>query len=169
MIWRLKKHLFETEIELDEPREKVFEFFSRAENLDLLTPPWLNFRFITPLPIEMRTGAIIEYKLRLYGVPVRWKTEITRWQPPVLFEDTQVRGPFRLWVHRHAFEEKGGGTLMRDRVEYAAPGWILEPLVQGLFVRRSIERIFEFRRRRLSEIFSMRGNGRGEPDYVAKN
>ncbi|HUX06677.1 MAG TPA: SRPBCC family protein [Acidobacteriota bacterium] len=169
MIWRLKKHLFETEIELAEPREKVFEFFSKAENLDLLTPPWLNFRFITPLPIEMRAGAIIEYKLRLYGVPVRWKTEITKWQPPLQFEDTQARGPFKFWVHRHSFEEKDGGTLMRDRVEYAVPGWILEPLVHGLFVRRSVERIFEFRRRRLSEIFTVRGNGRGEPDHAAKN
>ena len=156
MISSMKTHIFESVIEFEEPVHSVFEYFSRAENLDAITPPWLNFRFITPLPIEMRRGTEIEYRLRLHGIPVRWKTEITVWDPPHAFEDVQRRGPFRRWIHRHTFEPKDGGTLMRDRVEYAVPGWFLEPLVHGLFVRRSVERIFAFRSERFAEIFTVR-------------
>lgn len=152
----MRKHIFEREIEFEEPLERVFEFFCRAENLDFLTPTWLKFRFITPLPIEMRKGTEIEYMLRLYGVPVRWKTEITRWNPPHLFQDTQSQGPFRLWVHTHSFEEKNGLTVMRDRVEYVVPGWIFEPMVHRYFVRRNIEKIFEYRREQFSREFKIR-------------
>jgi ligand-binding SRPBCC domain-containing protein len=152
----MKKHLFETEIEFEEPLDRVFEFFCRAENLDFLTPPWLRFRFITTLPIEMRESALIEYRLKLYGVPVRWKTKITEWDPPHSFQDTQARGPFRHWIHTHYFEERNGGTLMRDRVEYAVPGWIFAPIAHRFFVRGNIIRIFTYRREQLSKIFSIR-------------
>jgi len=153
---QMRKHAFETRIEFAEPPAKVFDFFCEAENLDFLTPPWLRFRFITPLPIRMRRGAEIEYRLRLYGVPVYWKTLITRWDPPRSFQDTQSRGPFRLWMHTHSFEERDGGTLMRDSVLYAVPGWILEPMVHRLFVRRSIERIFDYRREQFARVFGVR-------------
>ena len=156
MISAMRMHVFESEIEFEEPIERVFEFFSRAENLEELTPSWLNFRFLTPLPIEMRRGAEIEYRLRLHGIPVRWKTEIALWDPPHAFEDVQRRGPFRQWAHRHSFESRDGGTLMRDRVDYAVPGWFIEPLLHGLFVRHSVEKIFAFRAERFAEIFTVR-------------
>ena len=107
------------------PREQVFEFFSRAENLELLTPAWLHFNILTPLPIEMGLGTRISYRIRIRGVPVRWVSEITEWNPPHSFEDTQIRGPYRKWVHRHLFEETPEGTLATDDVSYRVPGGAL--------------------------------------------
>ena len=100
---------------LGHPREKVFEFFSKAENLGLLTPPWLRFTIVSPLAIEMNVGALIEYRIRLYGIPMRWTTDIAEWDPPRMFEDTQIRGPYRKWVHRHTFEETDKGTVLGTR------------------------------------------------------
>jgi ligand-binding SRPBCC domain-containing protein len=117
----------------------VFAFFADPANLDAITPPWLNFRTVTPGPIEMRPGTLIDYKLRIRGIPVRWRTKITAWEPPVRFVDEQIRGPYRLWVHEHTFEECDGGTLMRDWVRYAVP---FDFIAHWLVVRRDIERIF---------------------------
>ena len=96
---------------LSYPIEQVFRFFASPENLNLLTPPWVNFSILSPQSIEMAVGTIIEYRIRLRGVPVTWRSEITEWQPPFAFCDVQLRGPYRFWVHRHTFEEKPGGTL----------------------------------------------------------
>jgi ligand-binding SRPBCC domain-containing protein len=144
----LKVHELRTEIHLPRPREEVFEFFADAGNLQAITPDWLHFRILTPLPIEMRQGALIEYRLRLRGLPVRWKTEITAWDPPRRFVDEQLRGPYRLWVHEHTFQEADGGTLVGDSVRYAVPGGTL---VDKLFVAREVRRIFAFRQERLRE------------------
>lgn len=144
-------HVFETELWLPRPREKVFPFFADARNLELITPPWLNFHILTPGEIPMRAGAIIDYQLRIRGFPVRWRTEITDWNPPVSFCDEQRRGPYRLWRHGHTFEEKDGGTLCRDRVEYAVPGGVL---VHRLFVRREVETIFDYRAEALKRHFA---------------
>ncbi len=114
--------LFETEQWLARKREEVFGFFSEAQNLETLTPGWLRFSIVTPTPVEMRVGAIIDYQLKLRGIPLRWRTEITAWDPPRRFIDEQVRGPYRLWTHEHLFKEHQGGTLMSDRVRYAVPG-----------------------------------------------
>ena len=131
-------------------REQVFDFFSRAENLELLTPPWLHFEILTPLPIEMNRGTRISYRIRIRGIPVRWVSEITEWNPPHSFEDTQIRGPYRKWVHRHLFEEMPEGTLATDDVSYRVPGGAL---VNRLLVSGELRRIFDYRRDRLLEIF----------------
>ncbi len=142
---RARGRLFthQSEIWLPRPRSEVFAFFSEPRNLETITPAWLHFSILTPQPIAMRPGAIIDYRLRLRGIPVCWKTEITVWEPPHRFVDVQRRGPYRVWVHEHTFEERDGGTLARDRVDYKVPGgW----LVQRLLVGRDVERIFAYRR-----------------------
>jgi len=107
---------------LPRPREEVFRFFSDARNLQHITPAFLHFHVLTPNPIEMRRGALIDYRLKLRGVPLRWRSEITSWEPPQRFSDIQVRGPYAEWVHTHAFEEKDGGTLVTDVVRYRLRG-----------------------------------------------
>lgn len=146
----MKTHLFETELWLPVPREKVFPFFANARNLEAITPPWLNFQILTPGEIPMHVGALIDYKLRVHGLPVRWRTEITGWNPPESFCDEQRRGPYRLWRHTHIFTEKDGGTLCRDRVEYAVLGGLL---INKLFVRRDVETIFAYRAEALKKHF----------------
>jgi ligand-binding SRPBCC domain-containing protein len=141
---------YECELWLPSPVERVFPFFADARNLERITPPFLRFRVLTPEPIEMRVGTLIDYRLRVHGLPLRWRSEITVWDPPHRFVDEQRRGPYRKWHHEHTFEPRDGGTLTRDRVEYAVPGGVL---VDRLFVRRDVERIFAYRRRVLSELF----------------
>lgn len=128
------------------PRAAVFAFFADAANLEALTPQFLRFRILTPLPIEMCEGARIEYALSLYGAPVRWRTHITRWQPEACFVDEQESGPYAVWRHTHTFEARGGSTLMRDLVEYREPLGPLGQLAHTLMVARTLERIFDFRR-----------------------
>jgi ligand-binding SRPBCC domain-containing protein len=126
------------ELSIAAGRDEVFPFFSDAANLEMLTPPWLNFRIVTAPPVQMR----VDYRLRVHGFPVRWRTLITCWEPPFRFVDEQLQGPYRVWVHEHTFEQKGGRTLARDHVRYAPPGgW----LIDRLLVRRDIERIFAYR------------------------
>ena len=132
------------------PIEQVFRFFASPENLNLLTPPWANFSILSPQPIEMAVGTVIEYRIRLRGVPVNWRSEITEWQPPFAFCDVQRRGPYRFWVHRHTFEEKPGGTLVTDHVDYGVLGGAL---VNRLFVAGELKRIFGYRKIRLHELF----------------
>jgi ligand-binding SRPBCC domain-containing protein len=127
-------------------KEEVFAFFADAANLEAITPAFLRFRILTPLPIEMRAGARIEYALSLFGVPFTWRTRITVWEPGLRFVDEQESGPYALWRHTHSFEEDGGATTMRDLVEYALPLGPLGILAHGLLVRRTVERIFDHRR-----------------------
>ena len=146
----MNEFVFETELWLPHPRNEVFAFFGDAHHLDRITPPWVNFAVLTPAPIVMRPGILIDYRIRIHGVPVRWRTEISAWQPPFQFVDEQRRGPYRLWHHTHTFEEREGGTLCRDRVRYWPRGGAL---MNWLFVRKDVERIFEYRRQRLMETF----------------
>ena len=136
------------EVWLPRPIDEVFEFFSDAYNLETLTPPILRFEVLTPDPIRMETGTLIDYKLRLRGLPVRWQSEITAWEPPHRFVDEQRRGPYSMWVHEHTFVEKDGGTLAKDNVDYAVLGGAL---VNRLFVARDVRKIFEYRTERLLE------------------
>jgi ligand-binding SRPBCC domain-containing protein len=125
---------------------QVFPFFGDAANLERITPPWLRFRVITPRPIEMGAGTLIEYRLRLHGVPLRWLTRIDAWEPPHRFVDRQLRGPYRGWRHEHTFPPDGpDGTLMRDRVEYSLPLGPLGWLADAVLVRRDLARIFDHR------------------------
>ncbi len=132
------------------PLPRVFDFFASAENLNLLTPSLLRFSILTPLPIEMRRGTVIRYRLRLRGISVRWDSEITEWEPPFRFTDTQIRGPYRLWVHRHRFEETPEGTLVTDDVTYRVPGG---SLVNRLLVAGELRRIFAYRKAKLLELY----------------
>lgn len=133
------------------PRE-VFEFYADAGNLERITPGWLGFRIVTPQPIEMRPGALIEYRLKLRGVPVHWLTRIESWEPGVRFIDVQVKGPYRLWHHTHTFEAHEEGTLVRDEVRYELPLGPLGELAHRLLVRRDLERIFDFRHASVSKV-----------------
>lgn len=154
----MKAKTFRAEAWLPRPREVVFEFFANPENLQVLTPPWLDFVIVTPTPITMGRGALIDYRLRLHGFSIRWQTEITAWEPPFRFVDEQRRGPYRLWIHEHRFESREQGTAVADSVQYAVPGgWV----VDWLFVRRDVERIFQFRRRKLLELFGERNGAHG--------
>lgn len=141
---------FRAELWLPRPRDEVFAFFAGAANLDAITPPFLRFRTITPAPIEMRPGTLIDHRLRIRGVPVKWRSKITVWDPPSRFVDEQVRGPYRMWRHQHDFEESDGGTLVRDTVQYAVP---FDFLVHELLVRREVERIFAYRTESLRKRF----------------
>ncbi|MCU1330711.1 MAG: cyclase/dehydrase [Bryobacterales bacterium] len=138
------------------PIEEIFAWFADAQNLETLTPPFLRFRILTPSTIQMRPGALIEYSLRIRGVPVRWRTNIETWDAPRSFTDTQVRGPYRLWHHTHTFEERPGGTWMQDLVKYALPFGLLGQFVHWLHVRRDVEKIFDYRTAKIQEIFGAR-------------
>jgi ligand-binding SRPBCC domain-containing protein len=139
----MKIHRFESELWLPQPREEIFGFFADPANLEAITPSWLRFQTVTPRPIEMRAGTLIDYRLRVRGFAVRWRTRITVWEPPTRFVDEQLRGPYRLWIHEHAFEPDNGGTLIRDCVRYAVP---FDFLVHELFVGRDVAKIFAYRK-----------------------
>lgn len=134
--------------------EDTFSLFADAFNLEALTPPLLRFRVITPGPIEMGVGTRIEYRLRLHGVPVRWLTRIEAWDPPHRFVDNQLRGPYGLWHHTHEFEPDGDGTLIHDRVRYRIGWGPAGALAHRLFVRRDLERIFDYRREAIRNLIA---------------
>jgi ligand-binding SRPBCC domain-containing protein len=146
----MKEFILHKELWLPAPLEKVFPFFSQAHNLQTLTPPWLNFEILTPDSIEMRVGTLIDYKLHIRGIPVRWQSEITAWDPPHRFVDEQRRGPYRQWIHEHRFEPRDGGTFCTDHVRYAVLGGAL---VEKFLVRPDIEKIFNYRSKVLLEMF----------------
>jgi ligand-binding SRPBCC domain-containing protein len=136
------------------PIDEVFDFFSRAENLERITPPWLGFRILPPKPGELKQGATIAYALRIHGIPVKWRTSIERWEPPREFVDVQEKGPYRVWRHTHRFSEVNGGTLLQDDVEYALPFGFLGRIVNRLQVAGDVAEIFDYRERRIRELFA---------------
>ncbi len=150
-------HVLRREQRLPGTPAEVFGFFADAHNLECITPPWLGFRVITPQPIELRAGALIEYRLRLRGIPIAWLTRIEEWTPGVRFVDAQLSGPYALWHHTHDFEPDGaGGTLMRDTVRYALPFWPLGEIAHALVVRRDVAAIFAFRHAEVAQRFTPR-------------
>lgn len=138
------------EVVVPHGRDEVFEFFADAHQLERITPPWLQFQVLTPKPIEMTAGTLIDYKLRLHGIPVNWRTEISIWEPGVRFVDRQLKGPYRYWLHEHTFEDVPDGTRMIDTVTYGVPGG---RLVHRLLVKRDLLKIFEFRQRTFLKLF----------------
>jgi ligand-binding SRPBCC domain-containing protein len=153
----VRDHRVETRLWLPRSRAEVFPFFANAYNLEAITPPWLRFSVLTPAPIEMRAGTLIDYRLRLHGVPLRWRTEIALWEPPVRFVDRQVAGPYEAWEHEHRFREVAGGVVMSDRVDYRIRGGPLADWIGDLAVaRRDLRRIFGYRRDALQARFGVR-------------
>ena len=146
----MSEYHFDAELWLPRPVAEVFPFFSEARNLEELTPPWLKFEVLTPPPIEMRPGALIDYRIKVHGIPISWRTEIIVWDPPHQFVDVQLSGPYTLWHHTHTFTERDGGTLCRDAVRYRPRGGAL---MNWLFVRKDVEKIFAYRQKRLVELF----------------
>lgn len=157
----MKTYELRTRIRLPRPRPEVFAFFGDAGNLQAITPPWLHFRILTPMPLAMHPGALLEYSIRVHGIPVRWRTEITAWEPPLRFVDEQRRGPYRLWVHEHTFEEiehEGAPmTEVTDRVRYQVPGGApVDSILNRLVVARDLRAIFTFRSETLLRLFDGR-------------
>ena len=142
----MKTYVLDCTQHLPQPPDVVFPFFADAGNLDRITPPWLHFRILTPRPIAVQVGTVIDYRLRYRGVPVIWQTMIEDWSPGVRFVDRALRSPYAHWHHTHTFEPRGGGTLMRDVVRYALPLGPLGRAVHRLWVRRDVEAIFDYRR-----------------------
>ncbi len=138
---------------LNRPIREIFDFFSSVHNLERITPPWLNFQTLPPVPQTIFAGTIINYRLKLHGIPLFWRTEIACWEPPHRFIDRQIEGPYRQWIHTHTFVEKAGGTQMHDRVEYIVPGGLLAPLIHHLFVQKDVATIFAYRQEKMREIF----------------
>jgi ligand-binding SRPBCC domain-containing protein len=153
--WFVKRipseHLLKVESFVPLGREEVFRFFAAAENLQQITPPELGFEIVTPLPLSIREGSLIDYRLRLFGLPFRWRTIISRWEPPVAFVDEQQSGPYRKWIHTHTFEERDGGTAVTDTVRYGLPLYPIGEIALPL-IRLQLRRIFAYRSRRLEEL-----------------
>jgi ligand-binding SRPBCC domain-containing protein len=137
-------HILRTRMSVPLPREGVFAFFSDVANLQRITPPELRFRILTPQPLPMREGTLIDYRLRLFGVPLRWKARILGWQPPTGFVDEQVHGPYRLWEHTHSFYDEGDETIVEDVVRYGLPFWPIGEIAHPI-VRLQLGHIFRFR------------------------
>lgn len=146
--WQLKQQQI-----LPRPRAEVFEFFADAHNLEKITPDFLSFQILTTGPIEMKPGTIIDYSLRLFGMPLYWKTRIEVFEPETCFVDSQLQGPYRSWVHLHEFEDVEQGTLMRDIVSYELPFGPLGTLARTLFIQKTLARIFDYRRQTVLKLF----------------
>jgi ligand-binding SRPBCC domain-containing protein len=145
-------HILERTQRLAVSRERAFELYSEARNLERITPPWLGFRVTTPGAIEMHEGTLIEYRLKLHGVPVRWRTRIAAWQPPLRFVDVQLRGPYALWEHTHTFERVDERSVeIGDRVRYALPLGPLGEIAHAAFVERDLRKIFDYRTRAVAD------------------
>ena len=153
----MKTHTFSSEVRLAASIDQVFSFFADAYNLELLTPPWLSFQVLTPGPIMMQVGTRIDYRLRVHGLPIRWQSEITAWEPPHRFVDELRRAPYRLWIHEHRFQEVENCTLAMDEVHYAVPGG---SVVNRVLVEPDLRRIFEHRQHQLQRIFGATAESR---------
>ncbi len=140
--------------QVSRPLPEVFDFFSRAENLETLTPPWLNFKILEVKPQPVQQGTLIHYSLRIHGIPLRWTSEIVEWEPPHRFVDLQLRGPYKLWRHEHRFEARDGGTLIADTINLALPLGALGQIAYKIKVKSDVEEIFAFRKEKIRSLFT---------------
>ena len=167
-----RRYRLERAQKIPRPREDVFTFFTAAENLEAITPDFLRFRILTPTPIQIHVGTLINYRLHLLAIPFYWRTYIEAFEPPYYFTDVQLAGPYRYWHHTHEFFAVNDGTLVVDSVDYELPFGLLGTVAQELFVRRYLERIFDYRRECLQALFpplettreSTYGRSRGASD-----
>lgn len=156
----MSEHLLKRQLSVSTPLEECFDFFADAENLERITPPKLNFRILTPEPISISKGTLIDYRLKLRGIPITWKTEISEWEPPFRFVDHALKSPYKQWIHLHKFRStEAGGTEMTDEVRYRLP---FEPLgdLMHWFVERELGYIFDYRQKAVLEIFENERNSR---------
>ncbi|MBI2806949.1 MAG: SRPBCC family protein [Planctomycetes bacterium] len=150
----MKTHIFQAHMWLPLAIEPVFAFFGDVANLSKISPPSVRIQTITPLPIEMRVGTIVEHRMSIRWFPIRWRSEITVWEPPVRFVDEQRSGPYRFWKHRHEFEVAEGGTWVRDHIEYRTHGWLFEPIVNRIFVAPELRRLFAHRQKAIRDFLA---------------
>ena len=152
----MAEHILERKQIVERPIAEIFEFFANAGNLEKITPPELNFKIISPQTIDIKKGALIDYQLKLRGIPITWKTEITQWNPPFDFVDTALKSPYKQWIHLHTFEEGANSneTIMKDIVRYRLP---LEPLgdIAHFYVKKELKYIFDYRYKVIEEIFKL--------------
>jgi len=146
--------IFRAEQFVPQPRDQVFKFFSKPENLEQLTPPWLNFRILSVDPAPVQKGTLIRYSLRWRVFPIHWTTEIVEWEPPFRFVDEQLRGPYKLWRHQHSVAAEGNGTLITDEVHYSLPFGVLGSIAHKLKVKNDVETIFAYRRDAVCRLFA---------------
>jgi ligand-binding SRPBCC domain-containing protein len=149
----MSEHILERRQIIYRPIKEVFDFFADAGNLERITPPELNFQIITPQPVDIKKGTLIEYQLKLRGIPVKWKTEITDWNLPHSFVDTALKSPYKQWIHLHTFEEgKNSETIMKDKVRYRLP---FEPFgdLAHWYVKKELKYIFDYRCKVIEDIF----------------
>ena len=149
----MKIYKLTTSQQINKPLQEVFAFFENPENLEKITPKSLGFEFLTPTPIEMKEGAVIDYRIKISGLPMRWTSLIKKYDPPNMFIDEQTRGPYALWHHKHLFEENTSGTLVKDEVDYAVPYGLLGRLAHFLFVKRQLNKIFSYRKKIIEDYF----------------
>ncbi len=145
-------HILERTQVVPLPRAQVFAFFAEARNLEAITPEFLHFEILPPVPVSLDVGSRIDYRRSLFGIPFHWRTRIAAWQPGVRFVDVQEKGPYALWHHTHTFADCEGGTRVTDRVEYRLPLGPLGEVAHPLMVRRTLERIFDHRRERVAAL-----------------
>jgi ligand-binding SRPBCC domain-containing protein len=149
----MKIYTLQRQLLINRPLHEVFGFFSRPENLGRLTPRGLGFQMLTPAPIEMKDGAVIDYAIRLYGKDLRWTTLITLFNAPHKFVDVQLKGPYSFWHHTHAFTVTENGTIISDEVKYAMPFGLVGRIIHSLVVRHQLQRIFTFRQEQILALF----------------
>ncbi len=151
----MKTYTLKYEQYIDLPINDVFNFFSKPENLSLITPARLKFDILTPVPLKMKEGQLVDYSLKImYLIKLHWRTLITHYEKPYKFVDQQIKGPYTMWHHTHTFEEKDGGTLIRDDLKYAIPLGILGRFVHALYIKHDIQSIFKYRQKILDDIFT---------------
>ena len=159
----MKIYRLDREQIVNRPLDQTFQFFADPRNLEVLTPAFLRFRFVRQPPATLAAGVILDYRIRLYGVPIHWRTRIDIWEPPARFVDSAIGGPYALWRHSHLFQDAGGGrTLVKDLVEFALPMGPLGTVAYHLFVARSLRRIFDFRTEKLKSLLHGRPAARAQ-------
>jgi ligand-binding SRPBCC domain-containing protein len=161
----MKRYILERVQEIGKPQAEVFSFFERPENLARITPSSMRFEILSPGPITMAPGVLIDYTIRIFGMRRGWTTLIAEYDPPYQFVDEQLRGPYVFWQHTHHFDKIAGGTRMADRVEYIVPYGLFGRLIHTLFIRRQLNRIFDYRAQKIGQIFANQDDTPSDPAW----
>ena len=151
----MKLYTFKKEQKISKSIIDVFDFFSKPENLSVITPNKMDFKILTPSPIEMKEGTLIDYTVKIMSFPIRWRTLITKYDPPNMFIDQQLKGPYSMWHHTHLFEKTNDNeTLIKDVILYAVPFSFIGSITHSLYIKRDLENIFDYRSQEIKRIFN---------------